>query len=340
LLGKTNLHELAYGGNADVTRFGTMRNPWDTEHVTGGSSGGSGAAVAADLCYAALGSDTAGSVRIPASHCGIVGLKPTFGLVSTRGLVRLSWTLDHIGPLCKSVEDAALVLGVIAGYDSADPTSANRPPADYAHIAKARTAALRLGIPRAAFYDGLDAEVQAAVAAALDVLGRLTASKRDVELPEAISGARLWGPEAYVLYRRYVDEAPERFFPSTRASLERYRNADTVDYVEARHALDVQRREIERVFLDVDLLVTPVMRVPPPAIADGGGSGATANTAAIDVFGLPAISVPCGFTRTGLPIGVQIVGAPFAEATVLAAAHAYEQATSWHTRKPPLQARE
>jgi aspartyl-tRNA(Asn)/glutamyl-tRNA(Gln) amidotransferase subunit A len=339
LLGKTNLHELAYGGNADVTRFGTMRNPWDTEHVTGGSSGGSAAAVAADLCYAALGTDTAGSVRIPASHCGIVGLKPTFGLVSTRGLVRLSWTLDHIGPMCKSVEDAALMLGVIAGYDSADPTSANRAPADYAHIAKARTAALRLGIPRAAFYDGLDAEVQAAIAAALDVLGRLTASKRDVEVPEAISGARLWGPEAYALYRRYVDEAPERFFPSTRASLERYRNADTVDYVEARHALDVQRREAERVFADVDLLVTPVMRVPPPAIADGGGSGATANTAAIDVLGLPAISVPCGFTRTGLPIGVQIVGAPFAEATVLAAAHAYEQATSWHTRKPPLQAR-
>jgi aspartyl-tRNA(Asn)/glutamyl-tRNA(Gln) amidotransferase subunit A len=336
LLGKTNLHELAYGGNADTTRFGTMRNPWNSEHVTGGSSGGSGAAVAADLCYAALGTDTAGSVRIPASHCGIVGLKPTFGLVSTRGLLRLSWTLDHIGPMCKTVEDAALMLGVIAGYDSADPASASRAPVDYARSSRARTSVLRLGIPRASFYDGLDSEVEAAVATALDVLGRLTASKRDVELPEAISGARLWGPEAYALYRRWIDEAPERFFPSTRSSLERYRDADTVDYVEARHALDVQRRQMERVFFDVDLLVTPVMRVPPPAIADGGGSGATANTAAIDVFGLPAISVPCGFTRSGLPIGVQIVGAPFAEGQVLAAAHAYEQATNWHTKKPPL----
>jgi aspartyl-tRNA(Asn)/glutamyl-tRNA(Gln) amidotransferase subunit A len=338
LLGKTNLHELAYGGNADVTRFGTMRNPWNTEHVTGGSSGGSGAAVAADLCYAALGTDTAGSVRIPASHCGIVGLKPTYGLVGTRGVVRISWTLDHVGPMCKSVEDAALMLGTIAGYDPTEPTSVDRPPVDYLRALGMRTAKLRLGIPRASFYDDLDSEVAAAVAAGLDVLRGITAGARDVELPKALNGARLWGPEAYVINRRWITESPERFFPSTRASLERYAHADAVDYIEARRELDVLRRQMDRVFADVDLLITPVMRVPPPRIADGGGSGAAANAAAIDVFGLPAISVPCGFTRSGLPIGLQIVGAPFGESTVLAAAHAYEQATDWHTRKPRLAA--
>jgi aspartyl-tRNA(Asn)/glutamyl-tRNA(Gln) amidotransferase subunit A len=201
-----------------------------------------------------------------------------------------------------------------------------------------RTGKLRLGIPRASFYEGLDPEVEAAVAAAQNVLRGLTAGARDVELPEAISGARLWGPEAYVIHRRAVTESPERFFPSTRASLERYAHADAVDYIEARRALDVVRRQMDRVFADVDLLVTPVMRVPPPLIAAGGGSGAAANAAAINVFGLPAISVPCGFTRDGLPIGLQIVGAPFAEATVLAAAHAYEQATAWHEQKPRLDA--
>ncbi len=335
VLGKLNLHELGYGGTSTVTHYGTMHNPWDLARVTGGSSGGSAAAVAADLCYAALGTDTAGSVRIPASHCGVVGLKPTYGRVSTRGVLTLSWTLDHVGPLCKTVEDAALMLNVIAGHDPAEPTSAETPVADYTRDLRMPTSALRLGIPRA-FYDALDPEVEAAVATALAVLAPMTAGTRDVTLPEATSGARLWGPEAYAIHGHWLTESATGFDPSTRASLERFATADALDYVRARREVDLLRQRVGRLFSEVDLLIAPVMQVPAPLIAAGAGSGPSANASAFNVFGLPAISVPCGFTASGLPIGLQIIGAPFADATVLALAHAYQQATEWRAKRPAL----
>src|SRR5712691_9372017 len=185
LLGKTNLHEFAYGGTSSVSYFQPVHNPWALDRVPGGSSGGSAAATAAGLCFGSLGTDTAGSVRIPACYCGIVGFKPTYGRVSNRGVIPLSWTLDHVGPLCRTVEDAALILGVIAGYDELDPSTTETPVPDYSRAFKMQTAKLRLGVARTPFFDGLDPEIAKAVEAALDVLRKLTATVGEVALPPA-----------------------------------------------------------------------------------------------------------------------------------------------------------
>jgi len=336
LLGKLNMTEFAYGGSSSITHYGTMHNPWSLDHATGGSSGGSGVAVAADLCFGALGTDTAGSVRMPASHCGIVGLKPSYGRVSTRGIMMLSWTLDHVGPMCKNVEDAALMMNVIAGYDPFEPTTSELPVPDYTLALGMDTRSLRLGIPRHSYFDDLDPEVENALNLAIAVLQELTASIREVKLPEATNGARLWGPEAYAYHLPYFTEAPDKYLPATRASLERYAAADALDYVQARREVDLLRQSIGSVFREVDLLIAPVMRAPAPLLTEGGGGGSGANASAINVFGLPAISIPCGFSSKGLPIGLQIIGAHFAETTVLALAHAYERQMSWASRKPGL----
>ncbi|MDR2212584.1 MAG: hypothetical protein LBE21_03015, partial [Pseudomonadales bacterium] len=234
LLGKLNLNEFAYGGSSSATYYGTMHNPWNLDHATGGSSGGSAVAIAADLCFAALGTDTAGSVRMPASHCGIVGLKPTYGRVSTRGVITLSWTLDHVGPMAKSVQDAALLLNLIAGYDPLEPTTSQREVPDYTFALDMNTAGLRLGIVRGTYFENLDPEVESALNQAIEVLRSLTAGTQDVTLPQATNGARLWGPEAYAYHLPYFSREPEKYHPSTRASLERYANAPAQDYVEAR----------------------------------------------------------------------------------------------------------
>jgi aspartyl-tRNA(Asn)/glutamyl-tRNA(Gln) amidotransferase subunit A len=337
LLGKLNLHEFAYGGSSTVTYFGTMHNPWSLDRVTGGSSGGPAVAIAADLCYGSLGTDTAGSVRMPAAHCGIVGFKPTYGRVSTRGVMTLSWTLDHVGPMCKTVEDAAWLLNSVAGYDDLDPTTADVPVPDYTRALRMPTSRLRLGIPRKPYFDNLDPEVASAAEAALDVLRRLTAGAIDVELPAFDNPATIWGPEALVYHWQWITESPEKYQPGTRAALERSREAKATDYVRARRQVEMLRREIKKVFTTTDLLITPTMKTPPPLLGAPGAAGGGGNSnAAFDVFGLPTISIPCGFSASGLPIGIQISGAPFAESTVLALAHAYEQATDWHNRRPKI----
>jgi aspartyl-tRNA(Asn)/glutamyl-tRNA(Gln) amidotransferase subunit A len=336
LLGKLNLHEFAYGGTSTVTYYGTMRNPWDRDRVTGGSSGGPGAAVAASLCYASLGTDTAGSVRMPASLCGIVGLKPTYGRVSTRGVMTLSWTLDHVGPMTRTVADAALLMNVIAGYDVLDPTTADVPVPDYLRALRAPTARLRLGVPRTPYFDNLDPEVEAAVTAALAVLKTMTATATDVELPARGRPAAVWGPEAYVYHAKWIEESPEKYQPTTRRSLEGGKAASAADYVRAVREVEEARREITTLFETVDVLVTPTMKTPAPRL-DAANPGAGGNNNAIfDVYGLPTISVPCGFSRGGLPIGLQLTAAHWAEPTVLALARAYERATDWHRRRPPL----
>ncbi|HWK53530.1 MAG TPA: amidase, partial [Hyphomicrobiales bacterium] len=271
LLGKLNLNEFAYGGSSSATHFGTMHNPWSLDHATGGSSGGSAVAVAASLCFGALGTDTAGSVRMPASHCGIVGLKPTYGRVSTRGVMMLSWTLDHVGPMCRSVEDAALMLNVIAGYDPLEPTASREDVPDYTQALGMATGSLRLGIAGAPYFDDLDAEVASALESAIEVLRGLTAGTQGVELPEATNGGRLWGPEAYAYHLPYFSQSLEKYLPGTRASLERYADADALDYVQARREVDLLRQSIGAVFENVDLLIAPIMRTPAPLLADGGG---------------------------------------------------------------------
>ena len=338
LLGKLNLHEFAYGGTSTVTFFGAVHNPWALDHIAGGSSGGPAAALAADLCFASVGTDTAGSVRIPASYCSIVGFKPTYGRVSNRGVIPLSWTLDHTGPMCKTVEDAAIMLNIMAGYDEQDPTTVDVPVPDYTRALKMPTAKLRLGTPRMFFFESLDPEVGEAMEAALRVLFKLTSGTTDVKLPSWGNPGQIWTPEIYAYHKDWIAKSPEKYQPSTRAAIQRGADVKAAPYAQARRDADLARREIKKTFANVDLLITPTMSTPPTPIANPGGGGGGRNTSPFDVFGIPTISVPCGFTKSGLPIGLQISGAPWAESTVLALAHAYEQATEWHTRKPSLRA--
>lgn len=349
-LGKTNLHEFAYGGSSAISYFGPVRNPWDVDHSPGGSSGGSAAAVAAELCYAAIGTDTGGSIREPAAYCGIVGLKPTYGRVSASGVIPLSWSLDHIGPMTRTVMDAALMLHIIAGYDAEDAGSIDLPVPEYTATITASTASLRLGIPRAYFYEGLHPDVQAAMESALLVLKKLTRSQRDIA-PLASDGTyssvtdpygAILRAEAYEYHKDYVTKSPELY---QEATLRRVRGGAEVTlsaYMQSRRHLEQIRHSVARFFERVDLVITPTTTVPPFAIADLTDPIAGRpkelqmlhNTRPINLLGLPTISVPCGFTAQGLPIGMQISGPLGTDATVLRLAHAYEQATEWHKRKP------
>jgi aspartyl-tRNA(Asn)/glutamyl-tRNA(Gln) amidotransferase subunit A len=341
VLGKLNLHEFAFGGTSSVTYFGAVHNPWALDRVPGGSSGGSAAAVAADLCFGALGTDTAGSVRIPASYCGVVGLKPTYGRVSIRGVIPLFWSLDHVGPICKTVEDAASMLGAIAGYDAQDPTTVDTPVPDYSRAMKMPVSKLRLGIPQTPFFDSLDPDVAKAVNTALDVLRKLTAGAADIQLPATTYPVQVWSAESYAYHAKWIKESPNKYQPTTRRAIQSGADVKAADYADALRQVNLLRREIRKTFANVDLLITPTMPTPAPLI---GATGANVNgdavsirnTSPFDVFGLPTISVPCGFSSSGLPIGLQISGAPFAESTVLALAQAYEQATDWHNRHPKL----
>ena len=343
LLGKTNLHEFAYGGSATVSYFNPMHNPWALERISGGSSGGSAIAAAAGLCFGALATDTAGSVRIPASYCGVVGFKLTYGRVSNRGVIPLSWTLDHVGPICRTVEDAALMLGAIAGYDESDPTTTDIEVPDYSRAFRMETSKLRLGVPRAFFFDGLDEEVSKSVDAAMKLLSKRVASIEDILLPATplpfgeIYG-RVRGIEAYAYHSPWVRQSPEKYQAVTRQRILQGATVTSVGYVEARREVDRLRREIKKTFAKIDLLITPTMAVPPVLITQGDDPTAASprNTLPFDILGLPTISVPCGFTTAGLPIGLQISGAPFAESKVLLLAHAYEQSTDWHRRHPKV----
>lgn len=344
LLGKLNMHEFAYGATSAVTYFGAVHNPWALDRISGGSSGGSAASIAAGLCFGTLGTDTGGSIRIPSSDCGVVGLMPTYGRVSNRGVIPMAWTLDHVGPICKTVEDAALMLGVIAGYDELDPTTVNAPVPGYSGAFKIPVSKLRLGLPRAGFFDGLDPDFASAVETAIDVLRKLTASVAEVQLPPAVGAQTIWGPETYAYHAKWLTESPEKYQAATRAQMIRSAEMKPEVYADARRQVDLVRREIKKVFANVDLLITPTMKVPPATIAATlnppapNPAGNLNSPGAFDVYGLPAITLPCGFTSSGLPIGLQISAAPFAESTMLSLARAYERATEWHTRRPKLEA--
>lgn len=336
IIGKLNMHEFAYGATSVPSHYGPVHNPYALDHIAGGSSGGSAAAVAARLCFGALGSDTGGSIRQPSSYCALAGLKPTYGRVSTRGVIPLSWSLDHVGPMGRTVADAAMLLNVIAGYDPLESTSIDAPVPDYMQALRAKTSALRLGIPRKLFYQDLDPEIDAAVSQALDVLRKLTAGTVDVELP-AIGNLPVLSAEAYAYHLPYLSKTPELYQPSTRSRLEAGARVTAEAYIRGRRELDRLRRAVTTVFSTVDLLITPTTPVPPATIERGeAGTASLRNTSPFDVYGLPTISIPCGFTKLGLPIGIQISGPNWAEPRVLALAHAYEQATSWHTRSPQL----
>jgi aspartyl-tRNA(Asn)/glutamyl-tRNA(Gln) amidotransferase subunit A len=347
------MHEFDAGASSAVSYWGPVRNPWNLERVAGGPSGGSAAAVAMANCFAALGTDTAGGIRIPAAYCGVVGLKPTFGRVSMRGIVPMAWSLDHCGPLARTVEDAALVLQAIAGYDYQDIDSADRAVPDYPAAIGAPVAQFRLGVP-VEFFDHLDEDIAQAMDAALEVLQKLTKGTHEVGLPPLLHAQV--NAEIIAAHENVRGVNGGVFEPSTaRAFSASPDSARAVDYIRGWRNLELVRRTVdESVFRkqNVDLLIAPAARHMPPSIemdlvpapAPGGGRGNAAPrkpdlesaTRAFNGYGLPVITVPCGFSKDGLPIGMQIAGPHFAETQVLALAHAYQQATEWHLRRPPL----
>ena len=344
LLGKLNMHEFAYGGTSAITHFGPVHNPWNLDHIPGGSSGGSAAAVAARLCVAALGTDTLASIRLPAAYCGIVGLKPTHGLASIRGIIPVSESLDHVGPMCRTVADAALVLDAIAGYDPLDSVSIRADLPRYGGAVYESTTRLRIGIPRAPYYADLDPDVAAAIEEALRVLRTLGGGTHDVTLPEPPSFVPLLA-ESYAYHQQYLADPfnHELYDALTLSRIMAAGQVPVEDYVNARNELALVRNSMADVFRDVDLIVTPTAPSLPELISDpqnpnvpSGAEISVRNTAPFNLYGIPTISVPCGFSRTGLPIGLQISGPRLGEVSVLALAHAYEQATEWHRRAPPL----
>jgi len=342
LVGKNNLHEFAYGGSSLVSHFGDVHNPWDVNRITGGSSGGSAASVPSGMCCAAIGTDTAGSIREPASLCGCVGLKPTFGRVPSRGVIPLSASLDHVGPLAATVSDAAIVLQAIAGYDPDDITSSDVPVADYVSAVREDTKSLRVGVPRAYFFEDLDAEVASAMEHALRGIETLVRGVREVRV-EVPTDRTLQAAESYAYHAQNVAENAELYQAETLRRIRTGEKVSAADYIRRRSELEQERRTIRKIFSAVDLLVTPTTPIPAPAIAELKATPDALrpaelkllrNTRPFNVWGLPAISVPCGFTQSGLPIGLQIAGPHWREDLVLRLAHAYEQATAWHKRHP------
>jgi aspartyl-tRNA(Asn)/glutamyl-tRNA(Gln) amidotransferase subunit A len=335
LLGKLNMHEFAYGATSVTSYYGPVANPWAAGHIAGGSSGGSAAAVAAGLCYAALGSDTGGSIREPASFCGIVGLMATYGRVSNRGVIPLSWSLDHIGPMTRFVTDAALVLQAIAGYDLSEPTSQDRPIDHYVASAWRKGSRLRIGIPRAHFYTNLHPEVETGIEEALTLFKKLGAEIQDVPL-EVSKDRVVIRAEAYAYHSEHIVSTPELYQPETLGKLRLGQSINAETYINARRELDRLRRVTPGVFSSVDVLITPTTPVTAPRAADlpsnfdaivAGEGVLLQNDRPFDINGLPCVSVPCGTTRAGLPIGLQISGPPWGEAQVLSVARAFEQAT-------------
>ena len=367
LLGKTNLDEFAMGSSTENSAFGPSRNPWNLHCVPGGSSGGSAAAVAAEECVAALGSDTGGSIRQPAAFCGVVGLKPTYGRVSRYGLVAFASSLDQIGPITKDVADAAFLLQAIAGHDPMDSTSIDRSVPDYMKaLQKRNLKTLKIGVPVEFFAEGLDLDVEEAVRAAIEELKNLGAEIREIRLPstgaavavyyviataEASSNlARFDGvkfgfraKESKDLLELYMKTRQEGFGPEVKRRIMLGTYVLSAGYYDAYYGKAQAVRalvcqDFATAFKEVDLIVTPA--TPTPAFKLGEKSEDPLQMYLSDIFtisvnlaGLPAIALPCGFSQTGLPIGVQLIGRAFEEETVLRAAHAYEQSTQWHLKK-------
>ena len=341
MLGKLITHEFAWGIQMPGHRFPPARNPWNLDRIPGGSSSGSGAALAAGLCVGALGSDTGGSIRGPASFSGVVGLKPTYGRCSRAGVITLSWTLDHTGPMARTVEDCAWQLQTLAGHDSLDPASSRAPVSDYLTPLGCAIRGLAIGVPsRDFFLEGADPEVATAFEASLGTLRGLGADLRDVEIPhiwDAPSFMVIMAAEAFAYHERDLRECPEMYGDLLRERLLHGGLYTGAEYVQAMRLRERLRREMLDVLRTVDLLATPTSSKPASTFDtayDTSVGFPRSNMPPFNLGGLPALALPCGFTSDGLPISLQLAGRPFDEATVLRAGHAYEQATEWHTRRP------
>ena len=339
LIGKQNLHEFAYGGSSMISCFGDVRNAWNIERIAGGSSGGSATAVAAGLGFAAIGTDTAGSIREPSSLCGVVGVKPTFDLVSVGGVIPLSKSLDHVGPITRTVPDAALVLRAIVRH-----LDEQHPLPDFSDGSVEAISGLRIGVPREYFYGDLDLEVEAAVDEALRALQTLGCILEEIRL-DVSTDRTLQSAEAFAFHAESVRKTPELYQAETVRRILSGANIGPEQYEHARADLERSRRVIAKVFESVDVIVTPTTPLPAPSIAELKQNPEQLrpreivllrNTRPFNVWGIPAISVPCGFTKAGLPIGLQIATAARRDDVVLRVAHGYEQTMDWHKRTPSI----
>ena len=348
LLGKLNLHQFAYGPTGENPDYGNMHNPWDTKRIPGGSSGGSASATASGQCTLAMGTDTGGSIRIPSALCGLVGLKPTYGRLSRYGITVLSWSQDHPGPMTRTVEDCALVMNAVAGYDPHDPSSANRPIPDFTQSLTKNIKGLRVGVPKEPFEDPVDSEVEHFVRSAIELLGKLGATIHKISWPmyhesKAIASTILMA-EATAYHSQLMKRQGSRLDPKVRLRLEAGLLISAVDYLQAQRARRRFYQQSCDLFKEVDLLAGPTVPITACKIGTeevqigntrmGVIPLLTQHTRPYNLNGFPAITVPCGFSKNGLPIGFQLAGRPFDEETVLRAAFAYEQATEWHQRRP------
>jgi aspartyl-tRNA(Asn)/glutamyl-tRNA(Gln) amidotransferase subunit A len=342
LLGKLITHEFAFGIQFPGHRFPAARNPWNVNHIPGGSSSGSGAALAAGLVHGATGSDTGGSIRGPASFCGIVGLKPTYGRSSRAGVLTLSWTLDHTGPMARTVEDCAYLLQPLAGHDPLDPASSRAPVDDYLAALGRDVRGVRVGVVRNYFFEGIDPEVERAFEEAMATLRRLGADVRDVQIPSlkaTHSFLLIMLAEAYAYHERDIREHPELYGEVLRERLLAGALVTGAEYTQAQRIRSEICRETAEVLEGVDVLATPTTPRPATPFAqayDPAFGFPRSNMAPFNMTGSPTLALPCGLSSSGLPISLQLAGRPFEEGTVLRVGHAYEQATPWHTRRPPV----
>jgi aspartyl-tRNA(Asn)/glutamyl-tRNA(Gln) amidotransferase subunit A len=344
LLGKQTMHEFAIGLPDSGDYFPPPRNPWDLERTPGGSSSGTGAALAAGLCAGGMGSDTGGSIRNPAAFSGIVGLKPTYGLVSRHGVISLSWSLDHAGPMARTVADVAVMLQATAGYDPADPASANEPVPAYLPALSGSAHGVRIGVPRSDLesVEGIETDLLRVFYESLDVLARLGAEVRDVTLP--VEEARIAQPtimlaEAVAFHEPWLRTRRQEYGRGFQDRVLRGLFYTATDYIQALRARAAICRDLEDVMATIDLVAAPAVPRVAPTYGEDVGTPARLRglfTGIFNLTGQPSISVPCGFDRRGLPIGLMLSGRAFDERTVLRVADAYEFATEWHLKRPPL----
>lgn len=346
-VGKLNLVEFAFGTTGLNAYTGNVSNPWDKTRVTAGSSSGSGASVAAGMVPAAIGTDTGGSIRMPAALCGIAGLKPTYGRVSRAGVLDLSWSMDHVGPMTRTVEDCALMMNALAGFDQADPASSSEPVGDFTSELAKGFDGVRLGLPKQYFFDDfVDPEIKNSVLGAIKLMETNGAEIVELDADWISLGRRIGfgviAPEALAVHRKNLGERPDDYTMAVRSRILAGVSISAVDYIEAQRARKWFSHEVANLMQSVDAIVTPTVPIPTPTIEEctptstdpGGGGQMPFFTGVFNTTGQPSLSIPCGFGKFDMPIGMMITGHSFDESTVLRIGHAYEQLTDWHQRKP------
>lgn len=347
IIGKLNTHQFAYGPTGDRSYFGAVKNPHDLTKMAGGSSSGSGAAVSAGLCYAALGTDTGGSVRIPSACCGIVGMKPTFGRVSKYGVYPLSWTLDHVGPMTRTVFDNAVMLNVLSGYDERDPYSVKAEEEDFTRMIRSGVKGSVIGVPSSFYFENLESEIERKIRKALEVFEGLGADIRMIDLPDmqniSLAQQITIRSESFAVHRETLLMCPEQYDKEVRERLLLGKDIKAYEYVQSQQVKHFAQQEFRKVLGKVDVLVTPTLPILPPDLdqrevyikgnCEHVRDALLRLTSPSNFIGFPSISIPCGFSEAGLPIGMHIIGRPFDEANLYRFAYAFEQEVSIPTLK-------